>query len=296
MNQPTCDFCKRPNGDQAFVCSPCTSNVAGDLARIVDLAPEVETTIAKLSRVGTQLGGGSKERPLPFDVQAADRADALKNKLSTWARHVEGTSGQPIPPRQRGELGAQVAARYLGERLNWIRHHQEAAECFGDLSDAARELERLVGRPRDHWYAGACWADLGDTDEAGDPLRCPQELYAPKGARTVRCRFCGAEHDADARRQWLLEQVKDQLLHAEWIARALMGFGLEQVTSSRIRGYAHRGRLAEHGHDQAGRPMYRVGDVLDLVHEQDQLEQERARKRDGKAQRRAEQATRGEVA
>jgi hypothetical protein len=296
VTQPTCDLCGRPLPDQGFVCSKCAEVVGVDLARIIDLAPEVEITVAKLARVGTSLGGGTRERPLPFDAQAADRADALRNTLSTWARHVAESIGVQIPARRPGELGAQQAARFLGDRLNWIRHHQEAAKCFGDLSDAARELERLVGRPRDHWYAGACWADLGELDEAGDPLRCPQELYAPKGARTVRCRFCGAEHDADARRQWLLDQVKDQLLHAEWIARALMGFGLEQVTSSRIRGYAHRGRLAEHGHDQAGRPMYRVGDVLDLVHEQDQLEQERARKRDEKAQRRTEQATRGEVA
>jgi hypothetical protein len=282
VTQPTCDFCKRPNADQSYVCSPCTSNVAVDLARIVGLAPEVETTVAKLARVGTQLGGGSKERPLPFDAQAADRADALKNTLSTWARHVAESIGVQIPPKQPGELGAQLAARFLGERLNWIRHHQEAAECFGDLSDAARELERLVGRPRDHWYAGACWADLGDVDEAGDPLRCPQELYAPKGAQKVRCRFCGTEHDADARRQWLLDQVKDQLLHAEWIARALTGFGLEKVTGSRIRNLADRGRLAAHGHDEAGRPMYRVGEVMDLINEQAKMEAERVAKREAK--------------
>lgn len=279
-SQPLCGVCGKPLADPAaYVCPLCAEVVGKDLAWIVELAPEVETTIAKLSKFGAQLTAGSGERPLPFDQKAAERAESLKNTLATWARHVSEERGVPVLPLP-GELGAQTAARFLGEQLNWLRHREEAPEAFADLKGAARELERLVGRPRDHWYAGTCWADLGELDEHDEPLRCQQELYAPKGARTIRCRECGAEHDADGRREWLLDEARNTLAHAELIARALTALGIEKVTGSRVRNLADRGRLAVHGHDQAGRPMYRVGEVLDLIDEQARMEAERAVKRE----------------
>jgi hypothetical protein len=269
MTQPICDLCGRPLPDQGYVCSKCAEVVGVDLARIVDLAPEVETTVAKLARVGTQLGGGSKERPLPFDAQAADRADALKNTLSTWARHVAESIGVQIPPKQPGELGAQLAARFLGERLNWIRHHQEAAECFGDLSRVARQLEAIVGRPPNLRYRGPCWADLGDVDEVGDPLLCQEILYIRPGAAVAKCRECGAEYDAADRREWLLKEARSTLAHAALIASSLTALDMA-VAVGTIYSWANRGRIVDHGTDQFGRPLYRVGDAIDLLTEQRQ--------------------------
>jgi hypothetical protein len=34
-----------------------------------------------------------------------------------------------------------------------------------------------------------------------------------------------------------------------------------------IRGYAHRGRILSRGADEIGRPLYRIGDIIDLLNE-----------------------------
>ena len=81
----------------------------------------------------------------------------------------------------------------------------------------------------------------------------------------MRCPACSTEHDAATRREWLLEAARDQLLHAGWMAAALSALLGEQVTDAQVRGYAHRGRIVAHGTDERGRPVYRVGDVLDMV-------------------------------
>jgi len=290
------------------VCSPCADRSAVDLARIVDLAPEVEAAIAKLARFGGSVSS-SREHPLPVDLRAGERGAAIGNTVATWARHVSEQRGVPIerpprvPPRTVGplcrllaecrheacerirtrhvELGPAVAAAFLAGQLEWLRHRREALEAFGELRDAARDLERLVGRPRDLWYAGPCQAELADGSE------CKADLYAAPAARTVRCRECKAEHDAAALREWLLTEAVDVLAHAELIARALTALEMDDVTPARVRGMARHGRLVAHGVDPAGRPLYRVGDVLDVIEEQEQIEQARAQVREEKAARRA---------
>ena len=327
-SQPTCDLCARPVGDTAYVCSPCADKMRADLLRIVDLAGEVEGAILKLVRYGGS-GGGSGERPVPFDDKRAERAAAVGNTISTWARHIAESRGltvelpdkpKPVGPlcyhgqalpllnpakppcphlscveirTRRAHLGVAVAAAWLAEhdQLEWLRHQQEAAEAFGDLREAAREVERIVDRPRDRWYAGPCWGELPvDEGEAGEPERCMVELYAAPGAKTVRCRECGNVYDAESRKQWLLDEARDALVHAELMARALTALGIEDVTPARVRGMARHGRLMAKGTNQAGDPTYRVGDVLDVIEEQERIEAERVRRREEKAARKAQRA------
>jgi hypothetical protein len=58
------------------------------------------------------------------------------------------------------------------------------------------------------------------------------------------------------------------------------------VTASQIRGWAFRGRLIAHGTDQDDRPLYRVGDVIDLLASFVRRAEELERKRERKGQRR----------
>lgn len=263
MTLPSCELCSRPLPDQAYVCSTDTAWVREDLERIIGLAPEVEATVAKLVSFGGQLTAGSGERPLPFDPKAAERAEALKGELATWAKHVAGERGLEIP-RAAGELGAVVAARFLAENLEWLRHRQEAAEAFTALRSVARQLEGLVGRPPELRYRGPCWADLGELDEVGDPLRCQEILYVRPDSDIVKCRFCGTEHDAARRREWLLSEARSTLAHAALISSALTALDLP-VAVGTIYSWASRGRLVDHGKDGLGRPLYRVGDAIDLL-------------------------------
>lgn len=319
MDQPTCDLDGRPVDGTAYVCSACAEKVRVDLLRIVDLAGDVEAAILKLVRYGG-VGQGSADRPAPFDEVRAERAAAAGNTVATWARHVAESRGliigPPEQPRQAGPLcyhgralpllnpakppcphrscveigtrrsylGVAVAAGWLADhgRLEWLRHQQEAAEAFGELRDVAREVERIVDRPRDRWYAGPCWEDLANGH------RCEVELYAVPGVKVVRCRECGTEHDAAKRKAWLLEEARDALVHAELMARALTALGIEDVTPARVRGMARHGRLLAKGINSAGDPTYRVGDVLDVVEEQERIEVERVRRREEKNAKRAE--------
>lgn len=323
-NQPLCGVCGKPLADPAaYVCPLCGEVLVECLARIVDLAPEVETTIVKLAKHGGQPGPGSGERPLPWNDSAVIRSAAIGNTVSTWARHVSESRGIEIPRPKRvvlgptcrtgigckhwscdrirfrpATLGVVAAAGWLARQDNvrWLRHRQEGPEAFTALQGAARALEGLVGRPPELQYRGVCLTGVGELDEAGDEILCQAQLYARKGARLVVCRDCGAEHDGDYRRKFLLDQAKDQLLHAEAMARALTAMEIEGVTAGRVRGMARHGRITAHGTDSADRPIYRVSEVLDVMAEQARAEAEKVAKRQAKANAKQERASRAAVA
>jgi hypothetical protein len=115
---------------------------------------------------------------------------------------------------------------------------------------------RTVDKPLQHVYAGPC-------DE------CGVDLYAHPKASSVSCRNCARDYDIDSRRKWMLTKAEDQLLTATEMSRALPGLLQQALTASMIRGLAHRGRLTQHPphHTRPRDPLYRVGDVLELLNE-----------------------------
>jgi hypothetical protein len=320
MTAPTCVQCSRPMGDQAYVCSVCADKDRAILMGVAQLAPEIEAAVAKLSRF-TQSAGGSGGRPLPVDLGKAADAAAVGNTVSTWARHVAESRGLTIGWPEHGKasgplcrkawscahrscerirvrprtVGIAVAAEFLAGQVEWLRHQPEAGEAFDELRYAAGLLERLLGGPSPRWYAGPCRAPLVDDDGVDTGELCEVDLYAAPGAATVRCRSCGATDDAQARKEWLLDEAQDALVHAELMARALTALGIEDMTPARVRGMARHGRLLPKGVNAAGDPTYRVGDVLAVVEEQDRAEAERLARRDAKAARRAERTADAQV-
>jgi hypothetical protein len=163
-------------------------------------------------------------------------------------------TGQP-----RDVLGATT--RWLARQTEWLRHQPEAAEAFEELLGACRLATRIVDRRTAQLYAGPCRADI-TTDDGPD--QCQADLYALAGAHVIRCAACGATHRARERREWLLAEARGVLAWAELAAQALAALGLP-CTRAQVAGWAHRGRLAQHGVDRAGRVLYRVGDVIDLA-------------------------------
>lgn len=313
---PTCVICDEPT--DGTVCRRDTATLAGYLRGVIDVAGDVETSVARLARYGVRGGragipdeqegwgddgerfrlpllahgwvarldrpkrGALIETPLPYHPGMATRAAAAINTITTWARHVceERGIGVPLPGPMLGPLcragwgcnhptcdlirartidhPAARAARFLLTQLEWIRHRPEAADVVDEVSAAAATLRRCVDAPPKLTYAGPCW-ELIDGDE-----RCEVELYAVEDAPTVRCIGCGTAHDMDQRRRWLLGEAQDALANAATIAAGLSSLN-QQVTSSMIRNYADRGRIVAHGRDRDGRPLYRVGDVLDVL-------------------------------
>lgn len=232
------------------------------------------------SKEGRQRGA-LIETELPFHPGTAQRAYAAINTITTVARDICETRGIDVPmpgptvgPLCRSGWGcnhqtcdwirartvdhpAARAATFLLTQLEWIRHHPEAARFVDELSAAAATLRRCVDSPATPAYAGPCWEEIDDG-------RCDFELYAAEGAASVRCGGCGTTHDLAARRRWLLAEAQDALATAATIAAGLSSLDMP-VTSSMIRNYADRGRIVAHGSDQQGRPMYRVGDVVDVL-------------------------------
>lgn len=273
MTRPLCKQCERPIHDTAYICAACESALRRDFESVALVAGEAWTTIARLSRFDRS-PGRSAERPLPFSWEAADATWAAANTLTTWARHIADTRGIPLPEpagpmhgpvcraqpchhhtcaritsRSREHPMAAVAT-WLTRQLGWLRHRPEAAEAFDELTDACRLAVRTVDNPPVRWYAGPC--------------DCGVDLYAAPSARWVRCRDCGTEHDANARREWLLHLAEDQLARASLVAAALTALGLPTKDAT-VRKWAERGRLIPHGTDHHGRPLYRFGDVLALA-------------------------------
>jgi hypothetical protein len=297
MQQPICEICGDPT--DATVCRRETRSLADHLAQVVVVAGEVETSVARLARHGDR-GGRPAEpaeldpaakadyallcTPLPFLHGMAKRAYAAINEITTTARDICETRGIEVPmpgpmtgPLCRAGWGckhptcalirtrsidhpAARAATFLLTQLEWIRQHADAETYVLELSAAAATLRRCVDRPPTAAYAGPCWEELEDGT-------CDFELYAREGASTVKCGGCGTTHDLATRRHWLRKEAQDALAIAATLAAGLSSLDMP-VTSSAIRNLAARGRIVAHGHDPQGRPLYRVGDVVDVLIDQ----------------------------
>ncbi|HEY6107633.1 MAG TPA: hypothetical protein VIV56_01900 [Gemmatimonadales bacterium] len=251
-----CVRCSLPVADTGYACHACATRLSIALLRAALLVGELDTTIARLDHIG-EGGESSAETPLPFDWDASDAAWAIHNTLTTWARHVSEQRGILIT----GTRTIAVAA-WLARHTAWLRVRPEAQEAFDELHSAARLLWRTVDTHVERWYAGKCGLEV--PDEWSQPAECEGDLYVFPGAEWVTCPECGASFSAEDRKAELLDQVRDHLTNAETIARALSTWGW-QVTSAQVRGYAFRGRLLPHAKDERDRPLYRIGDVIDLL-------------------------------
>jgi hypothetical protein len=223
-----------------------------------ELAAELATSHARQSRSG-RAGGGSRpaERPVPWDDRASVAAAALRNALVTWARLVAEESGDVLDVRD--DLG-DIAA-WLLPRVEWLRHHPDGASAVEDICTAVEYVETVVDRAPDYWYAGPCSHEHPTEDGT---LICPEQLYVAPGARQVDCPRCGASWTVEERRKWLLAAAHDALAHAAWAARAITWLG-EPIDETRIRQWKRRGRIQVRDVDVAGRPLYRIGDIIDLL-------------------------------
>jgi hypothetical protein len=125
---------------------------------------------------------------------------------------------------------------------------------------AAQKYLGPCGAWRDHDAVCGCEGAAG----CQVPETCEGDIYARvyadgTVARTGACRTCRATVETDERIAWLDGEVRGHAFRAVEIAQA---YGLRANT---IRVWATRGVLVAHGHDRDGRPLFNVGDVLDLA-------------------------------
>lgn len=256
------------------------------------LAADVDVTLARQGVIGRDSGAHTTgDKPVPYHDRAGQVRREAHVRLTGWV-HAVHDGREPWPGNDLAP-----ASRWLLARIARIVVHPEAARCEADVWRSVRDLRGVVDRPADRWYAGPCDGTVDDgpcveeisvLDNAGRTVRSwrPTELFAVPESTYVRCRRCGSTYDVAERRRWLLDAVQDQLAHAELIGRAAPTLGVE-ITPEAVRGYAHRKRIVAHGTDLRGRPLYRIGDVIDVARD---VLAKRAERSEGAAKKAAEKA------
>lgn len=260
---PTCPLCDRPVSDASF-CSTCADGMRADLVTADWLSrpqvprgglfvtlSEIDVTVVRQAKTSQSVGGRSTETPMVWHDKASEAGRHLHAVLVSWARLVveERPAGSP------DDVGLPL---WLVGQVEWLRHHPAGVEAVTEVSGAVTAVLRIIDRPPERRWLGLCEAPT----ELG---LCEAVIEALPEDHAVTCRGCGHVHDVDERVSRMLAAVDDQLWHASMMARQLSWMLGEAVKPELLRKWAERKRLLPHGLDGSGRPLYRVGDVRDLL-------------------------------
>jgi hypothetical protein len=171
----------------------------------------------------------------------------VSSTLAGWCDELQ-TPDDPAPAREPVPM-----AGWLLARVHSIAILADAAKCLDEITYAAAYTARVVDRPPELIYAGPC-------GECGHPL------YAKPGRSTVTCRDHDPAWTGDVaeRREWMLGKAAAVLSHAAGAVRLLAVLEF-RVTAVQITRWVQAGRLTERGTDPNGRPLYRLGDLIDLA-------------------------------
>ncbi|CAM3623551.1 hypothetical protein GCM10009799_06150 [Nocardiopsis rhodophaea] len=255
--EPLCEVpdCDSPLTDDSPVCAGCGYELAialhalhgGPRGNDRGLDTELDLAVTRQGRTGeSNMGRRSSTTVVDFDERASETVDVVRNTLSTWVRMLHGEVGGRLPNDTLGDM-----ARWLERFIDWIRRSDFGGECVDEITAAVRLAERTVDRPEQRVFAGQC-------------RTCGAPCYARPGSERVRCGSCGDQHDVGTERERILREAGDRLVTAAEAARALRAIGHE-ITDAMIRGYARRGHIRAEETGSAGRPLYRLGDVLAIA-------------------------------
>lgn len=276
--------CSRPIKDSAFLCLTCTEAVEKHVAELPSLAGDVDTTATRTSRTGGRgIGVVSRgsDQPVPWNDRASRMGTELKAFAVTWAQHCQGFRRRPPGPacrrcahpscthlrsyRAPADTVESLAA-YLLAALPALRHRPEVTDFADEIDALGKRCANVIDRPAELAFFGPCGAM--DYWPDGHPVLCSApctgELYGPAEASALTCGTCGAEHDVQVVRRYLLTEAQDQLVTAADLSKFLTAYG-EPLTADRIRKWSDRGLLVAHGRDRAGRPVYRVSEAVERL-------------------------------
>lgn len=255
MSSPICHapYCDQPSHG-SFLCGSCTRTLGRDLDSVPILLEDLEVTICRQDKISEASGRSTDERPLPLRLGPVEARRDLAETLRVWSSHMRAHA------RGGHALAVTVAlssAAYLRANLDAIAIDRDAGQIADEIGYAVLMSQRAVDKPLQHVYVGPCV--------------CGADLYAHPRAADVTCKNtpCEREYPVKERREWLLEQISDQLLTATEISRAIPNLLQQQITASMIRGLAHRGKLTAHPPlpDRPREPVYRIGDAVALLTE-----------------------------
>lgn len=260
MSQTCVAGCGHPTAGSAL-CRPCEEAFVADVAELAGLADDLKTSIIRQAVFTQRYGGGSRSTtaPLPFNERAVRARAALHAAAWRWTLLLwDGT--EQLPTGATANLSG--IGRWLHQRTNRLLDHPQLAELVGSVHREVGRARAVVDRPAS-LFLGMC-SVRGENDE-----ECQAWLFAHPDQGFVRCRQCRANHNVDERRAVLEAAVEEVLATTDEIAAAVRWIGTS-VKEERIRKWASRERIQKRGeivvHGRR-RPLYRIGDVLDLLRE-----------------------------
>jgi hypothetical protein len=280
VTTPTCAVpdCGRP-APNAYLCPRCTDRLEKLLAELPADLRELEVTVTRQANAGRPEQTKRRKPGTTVlydpDEPASKVAMQAHNGLSTIVRHLCEQRGL-TPPYL---MTAPAMAIWLTRNAAAIAQD----ELAGDIHDRMHELRRAIRRAIDNLakrWAGPCTARLViadivafDTGLAFGAVEreCGADLRTRPGAKVITCDACGAEYDPIKRLKWVLAKSREHHETAGRCAEVLTQAGYhiteKQIMTLKARGklFAYRDSTAEFDQQGRPRPLFLIGDLLDLL-------------------------------
>lgn len=235
-----------------YVCRGCTGRLRGLLTDLAGLMDDLDTALARQARFAREANVHRRgaEEPLPFAVGPSEAGYVARATILVWVDWVTAVRGHTTPRTWR------TVGEYLHDATDWIAAHPDGPNAVDELTAALRQARWAIDRPADRRYLGLCQGHRTD----GTP--CRQALFARDDQTTVECRRCHHPWPVDELLAELRARIEDHELPAADAARLLTEVGV-RVDVNTIRQWKRRGQIQSTGDTIDGRPLYRIGDILD---------------------------------
>lgn len=246
-----CGVCEQTSiSPDVYVCPRCARTLSGLLTDLTGKFDDLDAAIGRQMRFTGRVGSASTEPGLLINLAASEAGWVARQTLLTWVDWVTSIRGEAAP-----NGWAEVEAYLLG-KVGWICQHPDGASAVDEMIAALRQARGAVDRPQERKYLGLCRPGNDDLD------RCMQAIYANPARAVARCTRCGAEHMVQDLLQRMQRRISNVELTAASAAKLLDEVGIS-IRPDLIRLWRKRGEIVPVGMTREGRPLYRLGDVLD---------------------------------
>lgn len=254
MTDAQCVQCHSPVTD-AFLCTVCTAQLKTWLQELAGHAVDLEEVVVtrRTSRRSERvMVRGKGELPMPFDDDAAAAAWDLHSDLVAIVRDICEQRGIVYPGVDR----SAAMAAWLARHVACIALDPAALETYDVIRHRHGETVKVVDIPTPRILLGPC-------DAVVDGRVCGLDVRAPEGATVVRC-GCQTVHQVAEFKLGMLVRLRDQLMTAEEIERAVGFYSQMKVNRTTLRQWHKRGQVTA-TQDAHREVRYKCGDVLDRI-------------------------------
>ncbi|MEU3847187.1 hypothetical protein AB0E44_09340 [Micrococcus terreus] len=235
------------------------------LEQVPDALETVQDTVARLDRVGAKIATRGTQQTIPLNLEAAERATDLHEKLVSWSRLV-------LEFDNRTDLSNVEPSVYLRMSLPIIQGQDFAGDLHAELRDGLERVLRAIDLPPDIRTIGGCWMRDEATGEA-----CPGWIKARGNNPYARCDTCGETYEADALRSHLVDRGWEKKAKLRTVVLALKIAGVK-IGRSTVEGWVKDGKLETHWRDTDGTPLYTMAQVLEMQAKQNEQKKGRPRR------------------